>query len=195
MITSNLIETYKEKLGIDITVPLTNFVVFTQNHMGNIINYYSGIENIPNKKSFDFLNNLLQDFENLIQVTRLNRDVFITLEVWDLYESLDLMWTSLLTTSNISKFLRSSIKKGQLQNGLISLVGVNYNQTLEKIQQNINTNDFDNQWTNLAISNDLNEEKYTLDGGNVLRVIFSNNISTSQIQSIIDDGIEGEKLY
>jgi len=66
-------------------------------------------------------------------------------------------------------------------------------QTLENLSKTVGSVDVENDWIKIALRNDLAEEDYTTEGGNVLSIAFRNKLKIN-IQSIVDN-IDGEKIY
>ena len=195
MVSEELLDEIKKITGIDLSYTIYNFIYFMDFYYPDIINYYSGLTSVPNGDSFKKLNILLDESKTLINILNLNKQSFSSVEIHILLENIEEMHTKLCIIDNISKFLRSTIVKGQFNLGVIDQVSLNYNETLEKLSRRINSINSDNDWVDSAIKNDLIEEDYTPDGGVILKVVYNNAPGgISNMLSIVDN-IEGEKMY
>lgn len=194
LFSEDTIEKFTSITGFDVVSFMSDFAIFIGEDRSNIIDYYSGNIKAPDAKSFDFLNQLLIESEQVLNLVSLNRDSFENFAFWNLLEQLEKIHVSLLTVSNASKFLRSNITKNNFNpNPEIDIV-LKQNQTLEQFSRNtLQSSDFDNDWIDVALRNDLNEEKYTPAGGVMLKASFKNG-SSFFINSVIDN-ITGLKIY
>jgi len=184
--SQDILDKYKKFLNIDLLSYLTNFLIFVDKNSTDIVGYYSGT--IPLKeKSFKLLDGLLQSYYDLINLIKLNKHNFKSLQDWEILEEIENIYGRLLTLSNCSKFLKSSILKGEFNLGVNKDYGLKYQQTLEMLSDTINDVDPQNNWTNLALKNDLIEEDYTPEGGTLLKVNFYKNRQISEITSVIDN--------
>jgi hypothetical protein len=165
MYSETLLDEIKLITGIDLNEFLSTFVSFMDYDYIEIANYYSGISKIPNGESFKNLNNLLDNSKFFINLLNLNKEKFFTIEIWEVLIILEEINNKLLFTNNISKFLRSSIIKGQFNLGVINYLSLNYQENLEKVAKKLNSVNPDNDWVDIAIKNDLIEEDYTNEGG------------------------------
>jgi hypothetical protein len=191
--SQDILDKYERILSIDLLSYLINYLSFVDKDAGNIVGYYSG-EIIFNESSFKKLDLLLENYHDLINLIKLNKHNFQSLEDWEILEELENIYGQLLLTSNCSKFLRSSILKGEFNLGVNKDYGLRYQQTLEMLSKDINDIDPQNNWANLALKNDLIEEDYTPEGGVLLKINFLKNKQISEITSVIDNLDKEEKI-
>jgi hypothetical protein len=172
---------------------LNQFVDFIDVDRNNILEYYSGNVDVPNKTSFEKLNNLLKHSSLINDTIENYRDRMNNGAYWELVELLSNIEVSLSTIENSSKWLRSTISK----NNFTPQVELNYVlkqlETLEDASVKSGSNDKDNDWVTIALRNDLEEELYTPDGGNSLLIGYQNKL-TVRLQSVVDN-VVGEKAY
>ena len=142
-----------------------------------------------------------QHKELLLQANRLNDQFknhssrFDSVGYWELIDFLDDIRTKLQTTSKLSKYLRSSRTDFNFQKGFAHTYITGSEQTLEDISENVlRDNNSNDDWSNIAITNDLLEVQYDTDGGKGLilyKEFFVNDFVTSVIDNMIDEKIYG----
>lgn len=194
MITNTTIDTFKKITGYNVSLLLAQFAVFIENDFPNIQAYYSGSLKTPNSQSFKNLDYLLEQYTLAINLANLGKNSFKNVDSWELMTSLEEAQNKLLLISNISKFLRSSIPKGIYNTGTVVDYNLRYAETLEKATLNLGSPDHQNEWSEVALNNDLIEEDYTPEGGVLLKVVFRHVNTTTDINSVVDN-IYGERLY
>jgi len=194
MFTQDTLDNFKKITGINVNNLLSNFVYFVNNSYPNIVDYYAGRLSQPDQDSFNLLNKLTIDFDNTILIFDINKRRFKTIDYWDLLDNLEDIKIKLSTITNISKYLRSSIAKGNYNTGVVYEQTLNYNQTLENVSTVLGSESPQNDWVNIALNNDLKEESYNTNGGNMLSITFDRNPNLLSMDSVIDN-IVGEKMY
>lgn len=197
--SQEILDKYNHILNIDLLDYFIKFLDFINNDSNNIINYYSGKIDL-NEDSFKKLDNLIFNFSELINLIILNKNQFNLVQDWEILDKIEEIYNQLILLSNISKFLKSSIVKGNFNLGLTIDYGLKYQENLEKVSNNIGNINFQNDWIDLAIKNDLIEEDYIPEGGVLLKVTFNSLIQISDITSVIDnidnkDKIKGIDIY
>lgn len=190
----DIIEKYKRIFGINLVDYIGSYIYFLDKYSIDIINYYSGKVQTPNAVSFNILSNLMNSYKDLINLMNLNKDQLTNIEDWQILDDLENIYIKLLSISNISKFLRSSIVKGNFNLGVNYDYGLKYGETLEKVSEEIGDQDPQNDWNKIALKNDLEEEEYTPEGGFLLKVNFTNKAQTYDILSVIDNIDKLEKV-
>jgi hypothetical protein len=100
------------------------------------------------------------------------------------------------TVLNLPKWLRSTIEKARFK-PLSENITLKQNQTLEGLTRDIGDSNWRENWFNLAINNNLQEEDYTSEGGNLLSVTLVTG-QVLQLDSVVDtineDTILGKDL-
>lgn len=189
----NIVSSFSKITNYNLKDYLSRYTMFIDNMRDNILNYYAGNTQVPDEDSFDELRYLINQTQQVRQAIDNHNNQFKNAMFWELVDVLTEIDTSLQTTDNSSKWLRSAISK----NNFSPQVEVDYMlkqlQTLEDVAVQTGYSDQQNDWVTIALRNDLKEEQYTPQGGNNLLVGYS-NFNTIVINSIVDN-ILGEKVY
>lgn len=173
---------------------VSSYIAFIDNDYGNIVNFFTGSTNINPTESFDILKFLISESKRIQDVISLNSNSLQEYRFWVLCEYLDDIYHQLETTSNFSRWSRSSATNSGYKGDVRSAYILKQGQTLEDLEKNVLSNTDPDAWVNTALDNALEEEGYDLDGGQLLKVVFKNNSSIS-LQSVVDNVDEPEKTY
>lgn len=188
------ISNFKSITGYSIGLFLLKADDFFAQDFQNIENYYNGSTNNPNIISFRRLYNLISEHKKIIDLYKVYKNLFKYNYDWDLLDNIETIGSQLLTTSNLSKFLRSTRTKGSFLNKLQGNAIVSKYGTLETIVNNqIDNVRYDDLWTDLAFLNDLKEEDYGI-GVNKNINIPLQQLAGIFLNSVVDNPI-GERLY
>lgn len=195
----NILDEYNSITGFDIVGFYKSFADFMQLDYNYLIEYYSGKTTILNSQSFDNLTALLKKNKDLFSSFTQNKNRLNNLKFWDLMVQIEEMDSSLMTIKNISKWLRSPITNTGYANKTEISITLKQQQTLELLNKDIlREEDYQNEWVKTAIRNNLTEEDYTSEGGNLLEVSFSKS-GQLFIQSVVDNlngiNILGKDIY
>jgi hypothetical protein len=173
------------KVGkFDVSKYLTNFVKFVDTNFPDIVSYYKLGVNASQEafNTFEFLWRQAGEVDAMIENYE---NVFVNCEVWVLVDHFSEVQRKLETIKNMGRWTRSSrldrysstIKMDYIQN---------QGESFEQISRKTGNIDYDNSWVQLAIQNDINEEKYTSAGGTLLSISFANNASFD-LRNIVDN--------
>lgn len=168
------------------------FTDFITNNSQNIIDYYSGFVEVLDRDSFGIYEDLVKEADFVVNLFDLNYERFKTVDFWELMEFADDIRIKLSTIGNFSKFARSSVKRASFTGDVTVQFATNDNETIEELMSRVGSTDRDNDWIEVAVRNNLEQEDYSLDGGTVLNINFKNN-SRFFIEGIIDNP-EGDKI-
>jgi hypothetical protein len=182
----------------DITrYPITSFfekvVLFIQNDHKLIVDYFSGkLKELPTVSftNFDFL---FSEIDKLFGIIQINNSSFSNFKWFLLIEEVEKIHNFLLTTNKISKWLRSSITSRSFSAYTEIEVGLKQSQTLEALSRDLGSRDSENDWVEIAFLNELEEENYTSEGGNILKANTSASIKKLNIKTIVDN-LQGDKI-
>jgi hypothetical protein len=184
--------------GYDIADFFQQFATFVNNDSQNIIDYYSGIVPTMNRDSLAIYKNLLQQSNYLLNLFDLDKERLTTVDFWTLIDFADDIRIKLETIGNFSKYARSSVQRESFNQNTSVELATRDNETLESMISRLGSNDKDNDWVTVALSNQVIEESYTLEGGIILRINMQNNTNFN-IQSVLDnpdgDKIKGRDIY
>lgn len=171
-----------------------SFSDFLDNDYKNIISYYSGDVKSLNSSSFKKLKNLKEGIQQLFSVFSLNKPLFTDYKWWVLIEQIEKMDNLAIMIDNSSKWLRSTISRGNFNPNPEVDIPFNQGQTLESISRvALGSNDWGNTWVDLALKNDLREEDYTSNGGFLVKANFNYSLNSFKITAIVDNPI-GDKI-
>lgn len=185
---------FKEATGVDIEQFFLDYINFTDRYLQSIIDYYNGSD--ISMEAFNAYDSLLEFETKVDNAFNNNLKRFQTTDYWELIDKFGDAQVKLDTVANLGRWQRSS-----RLNRYDSNVSVEYiqkqNETLEKISRKSGSVDPEKDWMNLAIQNDINEEKYTSDGGVLLNISF-NNYANFRLSNIVDnlngDNVKGKDI-
>lgn len=187
------IDGFNKITGIRVDKYISDYGVFVTKNLGSIVNYYTGVDTKPDIIAFKSLEDLIKRSKIIDEAIMINSRRFIGAEYWNLVESLDDIKTSLQTADNTSRWVRSTIARGDFNTNAEVDIVLDQDKTIEDLAEESGYIDSDNSWVKIALRNDLDEEDYTLEGGNVLKI---NMLGRAAI--IIDDVIDetsGDNMY
>lgn len=188
----DIFETFESITGYSIINYLSDIGNFFQKESSNILGFYSGDIQNMNIGSFNKLAYFINESYKINEIFLNNSNSFSGAEYWELLDKVEDIKTKLQTLDNASKWMRSSITKNAFYaNPEIDYI-LGQNQTLEDVNNNLGNNNSDG-WVDIANRNNLKEEDYTSEGGNLLKVNYGANLKFS-IESIVDNP-QGEKIY
>lgn len=196
-ITIDTLERFSKRIGYNVVTHIDLFSYFVQNNQPKISRYFTEQNTEPDADSFDFLSKLLKECERIDNLIKINKNRFTTIDDWDLLDHLENIRISLQSIDNTSKYTRSSKSKNSWNTVSISsqyLLG--QHQTIEDIAYTeLNSNDEQNDWTDLAIKNNLSEIDYTNQGGVSIdiekQIRYNANL---KLKSVVDN-LVGERIY
>ncbi len=189
------IQEFKELTDFNVNLFLVNSSDFFEKDHPNIINWYKGVTDEPNSQSFkNLFTMLIESSKCLSTFSEIKSNFDLKFYHFELLEELENIHTQLTKCLWLSKLLRST----RTQNSWKSKIELDYvmkkYDTLEKVQRKqINFVNFDNDWWELALRNDLSEKDYDVSGGKILKLPV--NFKAGQfLKSVVDNPI-GEKMY
>lgn len=191
---SNEILFFEEKTKYPLSDFFNKYTEFISNDYIDLVGYYKG-DSVENPVSlFNNLNSLIQEYSKLNDIVQINRDIFNTTAYWDLIDLIDNTGIEIKTLTKLSKWLRSSITNSRYLEDTETKYVLGQNENLEGLAKRMGYNDEQKVWLDLAQRNDIKEEDYNFEGGNILMLVvksFSDNI---YINSVVDN-LTGEKVY
>lgn len=187
---SVLTDKFKNITGYNIENFFNDYILFTEKHYQNIVNYYNGYDIVGD--SFDFFDSLSKESIKIESLLQMYSNSFSTVDFWNLIDKFDDIKIKLDTINNLSKWLRSSRIDRYSSNVNISYVQ-KQGETLEKIVSKSGSVNSENEWVNVALENDLPEEGYSFSGGALLTLKLLNNLNFD-IKNIVDS-LSENNLY
>ena len=190
---TNIFDIFKKVTRFDIESYLSDFSQFILSDYQQIVDFY--------QKGSDLEAGVVDRVKSLYQKMREITDLFNifsdrlstqTVEIWELLDVFETTKVTLLTVINSDRWMRST--KNIFQNNQISRDFIlKQGQSFEHLSMELGHADQQNDWSYIALNNNIREEDYSLEGGNKLKVSFVNNQSFS-VDTVIDS-ISGKKLY
>jgi hypothetical protein len=190
-------ETYNKFFSItkfDISRLVIDIQDFFENDFDNLVKFYSGDVKNLNILSIKKLSSLLIELSKLNSIFLTYNKRLSTIDFWELIVLVEDLKSKLLFSKNLSKYLRSSITSGITRRGYKFNYLMSPEETLESISKDVlNSDDFDNDWIEIAIDNDLKEVDWDIDGGKNISLV-DNSFQSNLVTSMIDNSI-GDKIY
>jgi len=187
---SVITDKFKKITGYDIESFLNDYIEFTATYYSRIVNYYNGRD--IDRDAFNFFDKLVDKSTEINELWEIYESSFNTVDFWELMETFSEIRTKLLTINNLGKWLRSSRSDRYSTNVNVTYVQ-KQGESLEKIAEKSGSSDGDEGWVDIAISNDLNEEAYTGQGGTIMTVKLLNNFNFD-IKNIVDS-LSQQNIY
>lgn len=187
-ITPEVLDDFLSITGSDIRNFFINYSIFYQDDYSEIVNFYKGASKDISKdvfKNFISLKTELDDILNKFQQFNKQLENVKFIELLNTTEECN---DALQTLNNISKWSRSSVDIFGYNSKLKKKYVISQNNTLETIATNVlSSDDPQNDWYNIAIENNLTEDDYNSEGGNVLNITIDNSgFSNTDITSVVD---------
>lgn len=181
--------------GYDVYTFFSNYISFLEGDSKKIVDYYAGNLKVADSYAFKKLDDLLKEAKTIEEIIYLNKEAFTSVADWNVLDQIEDIIKNLDIISRSYKFLRSPVINFAYSDGIQSDYGLKQNETLERVSRVVlNDTEFDNNWADIAVKNNLREEDYTSKGGVLLKVIFNKTYDYNVLFSVVDR-IEGEKMY
>lgn len=187
------LDRFKEITKVDLTQFFEDYAYYVDNYYQDLINFYTSPSTTNvNKQTFIKLKEL-RGFSNRIDdVWGIYKNKFDNAVFHSIIDQYQDVKDKILTMSNLKKWLRSNKVYGSDTNVRRNVV-LKQDQTLENVASELGYLEPNDNWSGLALDNHINEEDYSLIGGNVLSV-STQNTDFIQIQTVVEP-ISGINLY
>jgi len=194
MIPDGTLDDFYEITGFDIGAYFSDFAVFYNAAFASFVDYYSGdLEIVPSKYLLEY-ERLAKLERELKAVLAYKRDDLSNAKYWELVIVVEQVSKSLDTIANLDKWQRSSRQNAFFASTAQVNATLKQGVTLEKFTVDVLGSSDVDDWSNIAIRNDLAEDGYTVDDVLLLKAEFRGSYSSVQIQSVVDV-INGENVY
>ncbi len=190
----NILDKFRQTTNYNLHQFFVDHTYFLDNYLHSLISYFKG-ESTLNKNAYKELLRLYGEsikIEEVISLCKAN--LSSTTEFWDLVDDLSLIKTKLETYVNLPKWMRSSYVYGYDGQSKFKYI-MKQSQTVEGISYEMGSQDPNQDWVEVALSNSLMEADYTKEGGNVLDVMQTDNTAfniTSVVDVMVGDNILGK---
>jgi hypothetical protein len=182
------------KAKIDLISYLDRIEVFFKEGYPQIVDYFNGISTQIDQKYINELSKLTELSLLISTQFKILRDSMHTVDYWELLDMLEDVRLKLWTTTKLPKYLRTSRTNYDYSKAFKFTYSMGNGETLEKISKGVlSSNNYENDWTEIALKNDLSEIDWDIDGGEqieLFRESFQQNIVTSMVDFLI-----GERVY
>lgn len=183
-------EKYYNITKIDIQQFFQDTVDFINEGYPSILSYYEGGD-LP-ADSFKVLDDLLVRAESIDAAFFNFSDQMKTLDMWDLLDTFEDSWGQLLTINNTSKWMRSS-RVGRYDGKFYLERTLKDFENFEQVASSVGSNDPQNDWEEIAVSNFIIEEDYSpRSGGPIFKISLSSSANFG-IQTVVDS-LVGERI-
>jgi len=198
MVEKDLIQKFEKIANFPVSYFLTDSRDFFKDDFPKIVSFFKGESDFIDKKHIKMLNKLSEQSLQISYIFSDKKNLLNTVDYWELLDSIETLTTKFKTAQNISKYLRSSILQAKNKSGFVFEHITDQEQTLESISDNIlGDRNYNNDWTKIALENDLKEVDWDISGGDKLRLrkrIFQSNLVTSMIDNTIGERIYGKDI-
>lgn len=173
---------------------LEKTVQFLRGDRNSIVKYYTNQSNQIDPAVFQRFKALQIELQSCFESFQQHSRSFNNAKWWEVITVLEQIDSVFLSLINIHRWSKSSLSKF----GYSSDIQINHtlteNQTLERISKDVlQQQDPNDDWYKIALSNDLSEEGYTVNGGVEIQLSNSKNRSNSQVTSVVDI-LAGKKI-
>ncbi|MBC7948987.1 MAG: hypothetical protein H7Y42_13970 [Chitinophagaceae bacterium] len=173
--------------GRDISRYFVNALNFFNSDYNTIVKYYSGALDNISSTPFSNFDALEEENKQVFAVFQQNSRQFNNLKWWLLVEQMEEIDNRLKTLRNINKWSRSSLTKVGYDPNIQAEYVLKQNQTIENVSKDLMQSDKPNDdWADIAIQNVLEEEDYTTEGGNDLKLRFNRGVRNLRINCVVD---------
>ena len=196
LLKEETLDYFEKVLNISIKDLINSYLLFMENYYPKIIGYYEE-NNKFDGISFSKLNLLQEEVNTCLESIRLNKNAFLDFASWDLFEQIEEVNEKLNSINHLYLYYNlAEVKNGSEFGGILREIPLKTKQTLESVTKELNISDSENNWQELAISNLIEEENYSSNGGILIKSILAQptNQENNKIETILGE-LAGEKMY
>lgn len=188
-----LLNRFKDITRFDASQLMQDYIDFVKYDVPNLSAFYRGDVSSLDIDAENEMKRIREELSRMFDVIRSNNNALSSGEFWDFLEYFEDIRTKMDTYSQMSKYMRSSVFRGQVSSTIEIEYSTRQNQTLEQMVAELGSSDPQQDWLQIALKNDLNEEAYTSDGGKLLKINLQESRAL-QVLSVVDNMI-GDKVY
>ena len=187
-LTERHITDLSDIIRINVLQYLDRWYLFMQDDYPVILQYFNGSRERLDEEITIELSELTEQLDLIIQQSRLRSSQLTTFVMWDLVEYLDDIYQELVLIPSIWKFLRSAKTNFNYTNSFEFSHHMVTRETIEDVSSDLlGGANYQNNWQDIAIRNNLLEEDYNNDGGQKLILTLPlNSVNLVSINSIVD---------
>jgi hypothetical protein len=181
-LTKDIINEFDSIANAQLLQLLTESIVFFNSDYNRIVAYYSGERSTIDRNIFNNLSSLRNQVDVVLAKFQQMNSYFSNLKWWVVLDTVEQIDSRLKTLDKINKWSRSSYKSVSYSSDQQIEYILPQSQTLERVANEVLGND---EWADIAISNDLIEEDYTPNGGNLLKLNIPNADNSLRLDSVV----------
>lgn len=193
-LTQDILDDFSVKLKTNVFLFLDDHYLFYRDIYPRIISFFSGDLISLEKQDIDTLLSLTKRSALISEKIFYNKQSFNKMIEWELVDYFEDIRQKLILIPRLYKFLKSSKTSFNYSSNSEFDYTTSKNESLEKISSELNSNqDYQNDWQDIAIRNDLSELDYDLDGGFDINLSIPLQSSVVKVDSILDSP-QGQKI-
>jgi hypothetical protein len=194
-LTIDILREFKGITNVDVESFFLKCVNFFNGGYNRIVSFYKGDLKGIDKGPFEEFDKLERECEDILATFQQMSERLANLKWYMVLEQLEEVQLRLLTLKSINRWSRSSLTKFGYDQAIQATYILKPHETLEGVAQDIlGLSTPQDDWYNIAMSNDLTEEEYTPQGGVPLQLRFPRVNRGVQVQSVVDTMI-GKTIY
>lgn len=194
VLDTDTLDNFQTKIrDLNIGKYLEDYSNFYKNSFPILVNFYSGNIDKINISIFQNLKNLIDRSIEISNEVKLHNFKFNNYRDFEMIDYLEDIKANLIVMTKTSKFLRSSRTNSSYNSSVEFNHTLETYETLEEVSGKIkDSQNFDNDWVDIAIRNNLSELDYTIQGGNLLILSIDKKFKRVEITAVVDN-IFGER--
>lgn len=190
-----VIEELEELTKIELTSLLNSVYSFFELNSSQLLDYFSGQKGQIDPIIFTNFFKLESNFNSSINSIFEFRNRLYNTRFIELFEKLQILSDKLSYIRNLHRWSRSSVVNFSYQKDYQADYVLHEGDSLEKISRNLlRRDDFLDDWLDIALSNNLTEESYTGEGGELISLPISKRIISFSLDSVVDS-ISSDSCY
>src|ERR1700744_3662760 len=195
-ITYDILLEFQNITSYDISSFFQSALTFLNGDYNQIVSYYSGKITTISSDPFNNFTLLKQQRDRTFEIINSNKQKLTNLKWFLLVEKVEDIDSRLNTLDNINKWSRSSITNVAYDPSFQLAYRLKQKETLEQVAQEILGSDNpDDDWVDIAISNNIREEDYSPAGGTNMNLTLATALGTNfQLNSVVAV-IDGTSVY
>lgn len=195
MSIENTYKKIKKLTSIDVELFFKDYISFVNDgDYQKIYNYYYGLIDSP-QKAFTEKDKLLEQALIIENTFKKLKNNFQNLADWDVLLKVEDVITKLQTVNNLRKYIKST------SNNFSSSIGIRSNDYILKQRENLEnvsskillSPNPQDDWVDVAITNDIKEEDYDKTGGNTISLVYNKKGTINNVDVVFDELI-GERV-
>jgi hypothetical protein len=190
------VQYFSESLRYNISTYIDLYSTFISEYQKKIENYFKFSDEDADVEAFDFLDSMIEEATKIDDLIKINKKRFNKINHWEFVCFLDDIRNNLNTIQNTSKWIGSNKSKNNSRSITIQTNHILLqNESLESVAKDNSMVDFQNDWVNISLQNNILEQDYDTNGGNNLEISKDiSSIKKFSINSVVDSLI-GYRMY